>query len=263
MLKNKKFNNYWLILISLFLIMFIFKGLKPLESASFTVTKPFASFFSGAGFWFNQKLSFFLDIKEIKNENQELTNENLKLKFELTQLKEAENENEILREELDLKKRSSFEMEASLIIGQTLSKDRRVVYLDKGSQNGIKVGDPVVIAEGILVGEISKVFPNSSEAELILDKKTKINAEIQENQIKGIVQGKYGTTASMEMIPQTADLKKGQTIITSGLGEKFPRGLLIGYIDNYQVTVDQLFKTASLKLPVNFKDLRIVWVIRR
>jgi rod shape-determining protein MreC len=66
----------------------------------------------------------------------------------------------------------------------------------------------------------------------------------------------------MEMIPQTADLKKGQTVITSGLGGGLPRGLLIGYIEDYQMTVDQLFQTASLKLPVDFKSLRMIWVVK-
>lgn len=261
MLENKK-KYYWVILIGFILIIFISRGLKPLESGVFIVIKPVATFFSGAGNWFGEKFSLFSNIKEIKETNEELSNENLKLKFQLSEFKETENENQILREELDLREKREFNSEESLIIGQNLSENRRIIYLDKGSKDGIKAGSPVIVGEGILVGQISKVYLNGSEAELILDKNIRINSEIQENQIKGIIQGRYGTTVNMEMIPQTAELEKGQTVITSGLGGKFPRGLLIGYVDSYRLTVDQLFQSVSLKLPVDFNDLRIVGIIK-
>lgn len=262
MLKNKKNNRLWLFLGILILIFFISRSLKPVESLTLTISKPFASFFSETGHWFNQKLSFFSDIGEIKNENQDLVNENLKLKYQLVKLREIETENEIFRKELELKKKSEFDLLASMIIGLDLAGDRKIIYLDKGEEDGLKVGDPLIVGEGILVGQISEANSRSSKAELILDKNIKINAEIQENQIKGIVQGRHGTSANMEMIPQTADLKKGQTVITSGLGGGLPRGLLIGYIEDYQMTVDQLFQTASLKLPVDFKNLRMIWVVK-
>lgn len=262
MLKNKKNNKLGLFLIILILIFFVSKGLKPVESFTLSIVEPFANFFSGTGRWFDRKFDFFSNIKEIKEENQELVNDNLKLKYQLVELKEIKAENEIFRKELELKKKSEFDLVASMIIGLDLTGDRKIIYLDKGEKDGLKVGNPLIVGEGILVGQISEVGANNSKAELILDKNIKINAEIQENQIKGIVQGKHGTSANMEMIPQTADLKKGQTVITSGLGGSLPRGLLIGYIEDSQITVDQLFQSASLKLPADFKNLRMVWVIK-
>ena len=263
MLKNKRNNKFWLVLIIFIFIFFASRGLKPIESFTATIIKPFAIFFSGAGHWFDQKISFFSNIKEIKNENQELANENLKLKYQLVELKEIEKENEVFRRELELKNKTEFDLTASMIIGLDLAGDTKTIYLDKGRKDGLAVGDPLIVESGILVGQISETNSKTSKAELILDKNIKINAEIQENQIKGIVEGKHGTSANMEMIPQTADLKKGQTVITSGLGGGLPRGLLIGYVEDYQVTVDQLFQTASLKLPVDFKNLRMVWVIKK
>jgi rod shape-determining protein MreC len=158
--------------------------------------------------------------------------------------------------------KNDFEVEASLILGQTLSQNSKIIYLDKGAKNGFKEGMPVIVGGGILIGRISKVYKNSSEAELVLDKNNKINAEIQEIQVKGIVQGEYGTSAVMDMIPQTAEIETGQTVITSGLGETYPRGLLIGFIKKKEMTVDQLFQKAFLELPIQFNNLRMVWIIK-
>lgn len=262
--KNKKINN-WLALGLLVVLMTLFfnsKQEKPFQSFFQTITKPFTSFFSETGAWLNRKIDFVSNISDLKNENEKLFNENLKLKFEISQLKEAENENRIFREELDLISKINFETEASLILGQTLSGNRQIIYLDKGSKNGIKEEMPVIVGEGFLVGKVIKVYQNSSEVELILDKNNKINAEIQETQIKGIVQGEYGTSAIMGLIPQVAEVKEGQTVITSGLGGIYPRGLLIGYIQKTEITVDQLFQKASLNLPIDFKNLRMVWIIK-
>lgn len=264
MIKNKKINN-WLV-IGLFLILLILffssKQKKPLQSFSNVIVKPFARVFAGAGFWFNEKIYFISSIGNLKNENERLFNENLKLKSKLVQAKEIENENKILREEIGLMVQTDFETEASLILGQTFSQNRKVIYLDKGSENGIRKGMPVIVGGGILIGKISEVYRTSSETELVLDRNNKINAEIQEIQVKGIVQGEYGTSSVMNMIPQIAEVKSGQTIITSGLGDVYPRGLLIGYVSEIEKTVDQLFKKALLELPVQFKNLRVVWVIK-
>lgn len=261
---NKKINYKIAVVGIIFVIILVFnsKENKPLEAISQTAVKPFASFFSRAGYWFEKKFSFFSDISETKKENETLFEENLKLKFKLSQLQEIQSENEVLREELDLMKKTDYQAEASLIIGRNLSEDRKIIYLDKGQKNGLKEGASVIVGGGILVGKISKVYLNSSEVELILDKNNRINAEIQEIETKGIVQGEFGTSASINMIPQTAKIEKGQTVITSGLGDVFPRGLLIGHIKEANVTIDQLFQKASLELPVQFNDLRVVWVIK-
>jgi len=263
MIKNKKINfRIILIIIGVVFLLFVSKEVKTVESFSNLAFKPFASFFSEMGYWFNDKTAFFSNIKETKIENDKLVNENLKLRFQLTKLKELKNENELLREEINLNEKVDFNTEATLIIGQNLSQNRRVVYLDKGSRNGLSEGDPIIVSEGFLIGRIINVHTTTAEAELILDKNVKINAEIQEIGIKGIIRGEFGTSVAMEMIPQSAEVREKQTVITSGLGGEFPRGLLVGYVEEIKMSMDKLFQEVSLKSPINFNDLRLVWVIK-
>jgi len=261
---NKNINNRLVIglLIILIILFFSIKQNKPFQSFFNTAARPFTRFFSGSGYWFSKKISFISNIGELRSENENLFNENLKLKFDLVQLIEIRNENKILREEIDLNAKNIFETEASLVIGQTLSKNRKIIYLDKGSRDGVEEGMPIIVGKGVLIGKISKVYYSTSEAELVLDRDNKINAEIQSSQAKGIVQGEYGTSAAMDMIPQATNVEIGQTVITSGLGGTYPRGLLIGYVKDVGVTVDQLFQKATLDLPVQFINLRMIWIIK-
>ncbi|MDA3815464.1 MAG: rod shape-determining protein MreC, partial [Patescibacteria group bacterium] len=257
LLKNRLFFYVAIILIAVGFIFVSKKAVDKGEGAVFFVMKPFFGAFSSTGYWFQDKIDFVSSIGSLKKENEKLFNENLKMQSKFADLKEVELENKNLREQLDLAPRDKFELETALIIGKDLDQSNEIVYLNKGEKNGIKVGMPVVVNEGILVGKISKVFGGTSELELILDQKIKINAEIQELQAKGIVHGEYGTSVVMDMIPQTVEINSGDAVITSGLGNSMPRGILIGYIKDLSPTADKLFQKASISLPVSFEKIRV------
>lgn len=262
LLQNRLFFYIAIILITVGVIFVSKKAVDKGEGVVFTVVKPFAGFFSNTGYWFQNKIDFVSSIGSLKKENEKLFEENLRIQSRLAELKEIESENEDLRKQLDLSPRDKFELETALIIGRDLNQSNEIVYLDKGEKNGIKMGMPVIVNEGILVGKVSKVFNRTSEVELILDQKIKINAEIQEMEAKGIVHGEYGTSVVMDMIPQTIEINTGDTIITSGLGNSMPRGLLIGYIKDLSPTADKLFQKTSISLPVSFEKIRTVSVIK-
>lgn len=264
---DSKTKYFWFFLI-LFLIIFIIiranKTTPPLDDTVHNVSSPFAKFLSATGFWFSDKFGFIASIGSLKKENEKLLKENSRLKSSLAKLSDIENENENLRKELDLNPRiKEYEMEAALIIGKDIGGFPELVYIDKGYDDGIQKDDPVLVEKGILIGQIKEVFKHQSEVELILSQKKNFNAEIEENSEKGIVHGEYGTSVVMDMIPQTVEIKKGDTIITSGLSEKIPRGILIGYIEETTPSADQLFQKASLNLPVDLNKARVVWIIKK
>jgi len=266
-MKNRTRLNLNLLFAFLILVLILFfffqkSGYKPMERTVRFVTAPFANFFAGAGFWFNEKFEFFGEIGELKEQNELLEEENMKLKAKVARCEEIKTENKILREEIELAPREEFELVSSLVIGRDFLRDKEIVYISKGEKSGLEKDMPVVVGEGVLVGRISKTHSNSSEIELVLSRDNKINAEIVENQAKGIVHGEYGTSAVMDMIPQSAEVEKDQMVVTSGLGEFFPRGLLIGYTKEPFLMADKLFQKASLILPKQLDSLRVVWVIR-
>ena len=247
-LLKKNYFLFAILVIAFGFIIFLAKDKeeKPLESLVHTVIKPFALFFSASGSYLNEKISFFSSIGELKRENERVLKENTDLKIQIARLRDVENENTKLREELDLAPRDKYDLEAALIIGKNLGKKEDIVYISKGKKSGIKKGMAVVVEKGILIGKVSKVLNYNAEVELILNKNIQINAEIQESEAKGIVHGEYGTAVILDMIPQTMEVKSGDTVITSGLGGNFPRGLLIGYTKEAMATPDKLFQKSSL-----------------
>jgi rod shape-determining protein MreC len=235
---------------------------KPFEGLFQAAIKPFSRFFSAAGGWTGERFSFLNSIGELKTENERLLEENMNLKSQLASLQDVNKENEQLRKQIDLAPRGEYDLEAAIVIGKDLSGQTEFVYIDKGSKHGVREQMAVIIGEGTLIGKISKTFPSTSQVELLFGKNSRVNAEIVESGAKGIVRGQYGTAAVLDMIPQTFEINKGDSVITSGVGNLMPRGLLIGYAQDPVATADQLFQQASLVFPTQLQTIRAVWVVR-
>ena len=231
------------------------------ENAFKTIVNPFAKIFSVAGYWLNDKSHFIFSIGKLKKENEKITEDNLRLKSEVVELNSAKKENEILRKELQLAPRDRYELQAAFIIGKDLTKSYELVYLNKGKNGGIEKGMPLIIGNGVLIGRIVEVFHNQSLVELIFSQKNNFSVEL-ENGEKGIVHGEYGTSAVLDMVPQTVSVNLGSAIVSSGLSEKIPGGLLIGYIKDNLISSDQLFQKFSVELPYEIEKIKIVWVLK-
>jgi rod shape-determining protein MreC len=233
-----------------------------LNTSFFYIIKPVGLIFSTPAWWLHQKISFFTNIGQIKKENQKLFDENMNLQSELAKLKNISNQNKILRQELKLAPRKKYNLEPALIIGRSSDNNSEIIYVNKGLKNGLHNKDAVLVGEGILIGKIIEITDSTAKIQLIIDNNFKVNAKIVENGGKGIVEGQFGTSALMKMIPQTVELDKGDTIITSELSNEIREGLLIGYVQNISTTSDKLFQEASILLPANFDDLYLVWILK-
>jgi len=205
---------------------------------------------------------FLGSISELKNENKNLIKENDRLSFEITLLKDEKNENEKLRDQLKLAPREKFQLEASFVIGQDLQRSESWLLIDKGANAGIKTGMPVIVSDGILVGKISEVYSNTAKVILLTDSGSVINAVDVETEAKGVIQGEYGLGTIFDLVAQTDIINKDDTIATSGLGGDFPRGLLIGKVQDTRLTADKLFQQAIVLPRVKYSKLDVVFVIK-
>lgn len=262
---KQKFSVVVIALVVALMLSFFFGSdkKKPGEGFFHSLTAPFAGFFSGAGFWFQDKAEFVSSIGDLKIENERLNEENIKLEAQVADLKDIKKENEELRKQIELAPRQKYELESSMVIGHDVSGKAEFLYIDKGSRDGVENGMAVIVGEGVLVGKISSVYSGVSHVEILLSPNSKINGEIVESGGKGIVNGRYGTSIIMDMIPQTVEINKGDSVITSGIGGVLPRGLLIGYAQEPTSTADQLFQQTSLIVPAKFDELRLVWVVKK
>jgi rod shape-determining protein MreC len=202
-------------------------------------------------------------ISELKDENEKLLKENRALSSRVADLRGQEKENEELRNQLKLAPREKFDLEASFVIGQNPEGQGSWIMIDKGRENGVGEGMPVIVSEGILVGKVEEVFTYSAKVLLLTDSSSFVNAINLESGARGILTGEYSLGLTFGMVAQTDVLNVGDNIVTSGLGGSFPKGLLIGKIQNTKNTQDKLFQQALVSAKVKYSDLETVFVVKK
>ncbi len=210
-----------------------------------------------------QKLgNFFSSVRNLSEENEKLIMENRRLLSENAALYDAKRRAELLEKELDLFSREDFSAEAAYVIGQDPQGSGNWLEIDKGENQGIKEGMPVVVSPNILVGKISEIQASSARAILLANPQSAVSAITASSGSAGIVQGEYGLGMLFHMILQSETVNAGDEVITSEINSGLPRGLFIGNVRNVQLSSDRLFQEATVVSPVQFSKLEVVFVIK-
>lgn len=220
--------------------------------------RPFEIIFSKTGnkfmFWQNA----FFGIKRLKESNIKLATENLELYGKLAKLSQIEEENTLLKEKLNLADKN-WDTSLANIIGRDFENNRSFV-IDKGTHDGIAVGMPVIFKGEVIVGKISDVNYNTSKVKTIIDVSSKIAAVSSTGNVSGLVRG-LGSDIIFDLIAKNKKPEIGDLIISSGTDGLWPRGLLIGKVKQVKSEDSQVFNTADIELPADFRDFDNVFVI--
>lgn len=222
---------------------------------------PFERIFSWVAFESRETVRFFASIGELKAKNEALIRENLDLRAEAALLEEVRQENETLRRDFDLGLRDQYELVAAEVIALGGLSQGQSLIINQGSGAGIAIGMPVIVGKGTLVGRIAEVFVGSARVELLSSPESMVAMTTPDGSAKGIVRGEHGLGLLFDMVPRTDVFKRGDTLVTSGLGGEFPRGLLVGTLQDPEYTGDKLFQRAAVIAPVKYADIRFVAVI--
>jgi len=186
-----------------------------------------------AGGWFRETLA---SRRALAEENARLRTEHLILKAQLQKLEALEAENLRLRELLD----SSFKVGERVLIAELLSVDldpwRHQILINKGSRDGVFVGQPLLDAQGV-VGQVIAVTPFTATAMLITDPAHALPVQVNRNGLRSVALG-IGSLERLSLphIPNSADIAAGDLLVTSGLGGRFPPGYPVARVE--EVTRD-------------------------
>jgi rod shape-determining protein MreC len=263
MLRFKAKNYFFLGVIFALLISFHYLGwFNGLEYGARALFIPISTKINGWRSSSQDSYNYFFNQKTLveqyhacldKDQNSEVAN---------AKLKELEKENAEIRKQLNFFHRRNFTNVGADIVGQSSDSVEKMVIIDVGEAAGIKLGQPVISGDGILVGTIAKVEKNISMVRLINDNQSKIAATIlnKDNSL-GVVEGGYGLSVRMNFIPRNEDIMLGDKIITSGLEENIPRGLLIGEVAVVENEAYQPFQQAVLTTATDLSKLTIVSVL--
>ncbi len=172
------------------------------------------------------------------------------------------NENEQLREQLSFFASSSVTHIGAEVIGKNIEPLGSTLVIDRGVQDGIQIGHPVIVRGGILIGTIVQSYDDSAVVKLLNDNQSKVAATItNRDKSIGLIEGGYGISIRMNFIPQNEQIFVGDLVITSGLTEAIPKGLLIGKIETVEKEAYQPFQEAIVTPAVDLNKIDLVSVI--
>ncbi|MFN8535669.1 MAG: rod shape-determining protein MreC [Dehalococcoidia bacterium] len=205
-----------------------------------------------------------LDAGASREENDRLRRSVEQLNAEVVRLQESDIENERLRAMLDFRKRNpQFTLTAARIIAMDPSSPVRSATIDRGVDAGYREGMVALSPAGNLVGRIVQVWPTTARIQFIVDSSSSVNALIQraDSRALGMVNGLPGDRLLMRYLPQQEEIRAGDIVVTSGLGESFPRGLHIGQVVEVKRNPVDLFQEARIDPAVKFARLDSVQII--
>ena len=210
--------------------------------------------------------NYIVEIFYIYDVNRELKAENEKLKLQMLQDNDLVVENQHLTQLLNYKtSHPEFNLQAARIVSRDTATWSNHIIINVGRNDGVEKNMPVVTPDG-LVGHIDEAYSSYSEVELITDPRSAVSAIVQraDSRLTGVVKGVADSSSSINLnnIPQYANIKTGDTIITSGLSGIYPKGIVIGSVYKLETTAGGLLQYAVLYPAVNFQSLENVFVIK-
>jgi rod shape-determining protein MreC len=195
--------------------------------------------------------------------------ENLRLRDDIRSLNlrvQKENEtllaNQRLEKLLDMKKSINSPTIAATVIGEDVTSWFRTLVISRGSSSGVREGMAVISADGV-VGQTVKVTSSTSRVLLLTDHASGISATIQRSRARGVVKGKGEMLCTLEFTTREEDVKVGDTVITSGIGGIFLKGLPIGEVTMVKRGEYGIFQTVSIRPAVNLPHLEEVLIVQR
>ena len=265
-------NGIWilaaaaLVALTLCIISALSSGTSFLSNAVGVIAAPFRNAGTAVTSWVQGIGDHFDNIEKLQEENEELRSQIADLEEELRRSESASEENERLRELLDLRQqRRDFTFESTYITERATSNWERTYVLGKGTNYGIAIGDCVVDAQGYLVGIITDAGYNWSRLTTLLDTECEIGASVFRTGDLAIACGDLSLMMNGQLmlnyLPDEAKLLRGDLIVTSGLGGYYPSGLVIGSVDEVLTDDSGMTQYATLSPKTSLDTLTQVFVI--
>lgn len=201
----------------------------------------------------------FLKADDLTKENMLFKSENQKLLGQNIELEQLKKENESLRIALGLGIEQEFSLEIAQIIAKGMFNDYLVI--NKGFNDGIRIGFPVITENKVLVGRISELYENISEVELLSSKNSSFDIEIFKKEIYSLAKGSGDFKIVLDLILKEENIEIGDKVISSVVGGNFPGGLLIGEIQDIEKSDTVAFQQAQVKPSFDINDLKALFII--
>lgn len=240
------------------------KNLSYAQSISTSFIRPIQNGFNYVGNKLKGNDAFFVDLNTLRKENEELKSKNSKLEEQLRELEIIKAQNASLQEYSVLKdKYANYESIPADIIDRDFSNFGSQLVLNIGKKQGVEVG-MTVIAEAGLVGNVVSCTNTSSTVQVIVDASSSVSAMITTSSEGIICKGSIDNNSELRAtyIDTSSEVLVGDTVVTSGIGGIYPKGITIGTITEVVNTNNLTDRYAVIETAVDFSKLYTVLVIK-
>ncbi len=205
---------------------------------------------------------FFRERLNLLTENDSLKQQHIHLKAQIQKLQALEAENQELRELLQSVGQEKESFSEARLINANIDPFRQQILLNKGKQQGVEIGQPVIDAEG-LVGVVLSVTSNISRVLLLTDAGFAVPVQSVRSGERAIATGSgSGGELRLNYVPRTADFVEGDQLVTSGLGGRFPAGYPVGVITSIQHDPSTRFTLIGVSPSAKLGQFRHVLLVK-
>ncbi|MTI64513.1 MAG: rod shape-determining protein MreC [Methylophaga sp.] len=234
---------------------------KPVRSALSTVVYPIQATASLPTNFVDWAGDFFKDREQLREQITVMSATNKLQSIRLQKMQALERENMRLRELLG----SSFRLQERVQVAELLTVDldpfSQQVIIDKGKNYGVYVGQPVLDAHGVM-GQVTETSHLSSRVVLLTDPSHSIPVQINRNGLRAVVTGRgLSENLQMDFLPHNADVRKGDLLVTSGLGGRFPVGYPVGKVVSVDFPQGKAFADIKVQPAANLSTSREVMLV--
>jgi rod shape-determining protein MreC len=190
----------------------------------------------------------------------ELQTQNLELKQRLAALEEAKQENERIRALVDFAKTQDLKSIGARVIGRPTDSWGGTIVVDRGTSKGVKIGDPVIAAGG-LVGQVVEVSPLASKVRLITDPNSGVAVIVQRTRANGVVRGSLDGSLHLDFVDKAKKPIRGDVVVTSGLGGVYPKDIVVGEVTDVSSPQADLYPEVAVASRVAIERIEEVLVL--
>jgi rod shape-determining protein MreC len=200
------------------------------------------------------------NLRHVRAENEELRRKLGELQVQFQQERARAERARQLENLLGFKQQLRVDTIAAGVIGASASLDFRGITIDRGTSQAVTANMAVIGPAG-LVGRVVTPTAHASKVQLLIDRNAAAGALVERSRAQGIVVGSGVDVLRMDFVPATADVKAGDTVVTSGVDGIYPKGFVIGTVQQVE-NGNGIYKAIRVRPSVEFNRLEEVLVVK-
>ena len=234
-----------------------------LESSLVDGILPVFSVFTSIKTGIGSVWTHYVSLTQTQQENNRLKKTLVQLNQENIQLREAASANERLRKLLQLKSELPGPSQVAEVVGRGPSPFLQTIYINKGRKDGLSRGMPVLLPDGV-VGRLEKTSGRFSQVVLLNDPAFAVDCLAERSRVRGVLTGiPGGGNCQVKYIARTEDIRAGDIMVTSGLDQVFPKGLILGRVLRVDSKVKGLFLFVEVVPECKTSQIEEVLIFRK